>query len=226
MTVRICASVLASNMRDITRMTKKAISDGADFLEFRLDSIQGKYNPKDIRKLSTLPLIATNRPKREGGLFEGSEEERTRQLFSAAESGFEFIDIELSTESSKEIVKKMTKKGVKTIISSHIFDLTPNLTTLNSLLTREISTDASICKIVTSANLFEDNLRCLKLVESVSKKVNIVCFCMRELGITSRLLSPILGGYFTYAAVEKGKESASGQLTISEMRTFYEFLGA
>lgn len=226
MTVRICASIVASTMRDMERMMRRAERDGADFIEVRLDYIRGKYSLKEVRKLSTLPLIATNRHLMEGGLFEGSEEERFRLLSSAADLGFEFIDVELSTESSDERVKSLIDTGAQTIISAHIFDSTPNLSTLNSIFKKETSTHASVCKIVTSAKAFEDNLRCLKFVEKASQKANVICFCMGELGITSRLLSPLVGGYFTYASVQKGKEAAPGQLTISEMRRFYEVLGA
>jgi len=48
---------------------------------------------------------------------------------------------------------------------------------------------------------------------------------MGELGRVSRLFSPLFGGHFTYAAVERGKESAIGQLTIAETRKFYKLLG-
>jgi 3-dehydroquinate dehydratase/shikimate dehydrogenase len=47
---------------------------------------------------------------------------------------------------------------------------------------------------------------------------------MGELGVISRLLSPIFGGYFTYASVEKGKESAVGQFTVAETKKIYELI--
>jgi len=226
MSVKICASVTASAMRDVKRMMKRAERNGADLIEVRMDYIKEEYSLKEVRRLSSLPLIATNRPLREGGLYEGSEEERIRLLSSAADSDFDFIDVELSTEGSEEIVKRLVDTGAETIISSHIFDSTPSLSELNLVFKKELSTRADVCKIVTSAKEFEDNLRCLRFVEKASKKANVTSFCMGELGITSRLLSPLFGGCFTYASVEKGRESASGQLTVAEMRGFYEVLGA
>jgi len=45
---------------------------------------------------------------------------------------------------------------------------------------------------------------------------------MGPLGFASRVLCPLVGGDFTYASTEKGKESASGQITVRELRTLYE----
>lgn len=225
MTVKICASVTANNLRDMEKMISSAEKNGADLIEIRLDYIKCKYNLKEVRKLSVLPLIATIRPLREGGLFEGSEEERIRLLYSAVDSDFDFIDVELSSKGSEAIIKRMIDGGAGTIISSHIFDSTPNLSTLNLIFKRELSTHADICKITTLAKEFKDNFRCLKFVEESSRKAKVACICMGELGIISRLLSPLFGGCFTYASVEKGKEAAPGQLTVAEMRKFYEILG-
>jgi 3-dehydroquinate dehydratase len=48
---------------------------------------------------------------------------------------------------------------------------------------------------------------------------------MGELGKVSRLLSPLFGGFFTFASLEQGSETASGQMTIQEIKATYELLG-
>jgi 3-dehydroquinate dehydratase type I len=48
---------------------------------------------------------------------------------------------------------------------------------------------------------------------------------MGQAGKISRILSPLFGGIFTYASVSKGRESAPGQLTITELREIYALLG-
>ncbi len=224
MIVKICASVTASTLREAEQMIKKAERDGADLIEIRMDYAQEKYNPDEVRRLSELPMIATNRAAREGGLFEGSEETRVNQLFSAADTDFDFIDVELSTEGYEEIVKRLTDAGAGTVISCHL-DSSADLSVVNSIFEKELRSRADVCKIVMPANEFEDNLTCLRFVEEASKQANVACFCTGELGIASRLLSPLFGGYLTYAAVERGREAAKGQLTVAEMRRFYEVLG-
>jgi 3-dehydroquinate dehydratase type I len=82
-----------------------------------------------------------------------------------------------------------------------------------------------VCKIITTAKHVEDNLTVLDFTSKASRNVKIVCFSMGELGKPSRLLSPLFGGFFTIASFERGKETASGQLTIQEMQTAYQALG-
>ncbi len=48
---------------------------------------------------------------------------------------------------------------------------------------------------------------------------------MGPLGFASRVLCPLVGGYFTYASIERGKESASGQITVRELKKLYEMVG-
>jgi 3-dehydroquinate dehydratase len=49
---------------------------------------------------------------------------------------------------------------------------------------------------------------------------------MGEVGKISRLLSPIFGAFFTFASLEVGSETATGQMSIKEMQTAYNLLGA
>jgi 3-dehydroquinate dehydratase-1 len=43
-------------------------------------------------------------------------------------------------------------------------------------------------------------------------------------GQLSRILCPLAGGYFTYASVKTGRESAKGQVTVTELREIYRML--
>jgi 3-dehydroquinate dehydratase len=47
---------------------------------------------------------------------------------------------------------------------------------------------------------------------------------MGPLGVVSRVLGPLVGGDFTYAAIEMGRESAQGQLTVSDLSRIYEMM--
>jgi 3-dehydroquinate dehydratase len=48
---------------------------------------------------------------------------------------------------------------------------------------------------------------------------------MGELGKTSRLLSPMFGGFFTFAALETVGTTAPGQMTLREMKAAYDLMG-
>ncbi len=224
MTIKICAVVTATNIPDVKRMIEKAEQCGADIIEIRMDYLSEKFNVGEIRRFTSLPLIATNRFQREGGFFRGLNKERVEILLDAAASGFDFIDIELMANNSRKIVKRIKALGVKSIVSHHIFTLTPRLSEITKIYERELNAKGDICKIITTAKKIEDNLTCLRFVVEASKSNDVICFCMGELGVISRLLSPIFGGYFTYASVGRGKESADGQFTVAETKKFYELI--
>ena len=84
---------------------------------------------------------------------------------------------------------------------------------------------ADICKLVTTANDVTDNIQCMLLTQRMCKIWTIVCFAMGKKGLLSRVLSPLFGAYFTYASLEGGMETASGQISITELKDLYAKLG-
>jgi 3-dehydroquinate dehydratase type I len=97
---------------------------------------------------------------------------------------------------------------------------------MEKIMEQEVADGACVCKIVTTAKKIEDNLKVLNFVSVMSSKTKLVCFCMGENGKVSRLLSPLFGAFFTFASLDKGSETASGQMSIQDIRASYSLLGA
>jgi 3-dehydroquinate dehydratase type I len=71
----------------------------------------------------------------------------------------------------------------------------------------------------------EDNLSLLNLIGRGRKRgIEVVAFCLGPLGRISRLACILIGGAFTYAALESGAEAAPGQLSLAKMRQLLELL--
>ncbi|MEM2567454.1 MAG: type I 3-dehydroquinate dehydratase [Candidatus Bathyarchaeia archaeon] len=225
MTVRICVSIMPKGLDEALRLIEKSEKYGVNFIEVRLDEIGDFKGLKEIAECTETPLIATIRIPKRGGKFLGEEAERTKILLNAASSGFKYVDIELDSPSLKVVVKDLSALGVKPIISFHDFEKTPGKGELQRILKSEIEKGADVCKIVTTAQSPQDNLTLLQFLHDESRKAKIVCFAMGALGKLSRLLSPLYGGYFTIASLERGIETAAGQMTIEEMRAAYKALG-
>ena len=225
MTARICVSILPKTVPEALRLIEKAEVAHADFIEVRLDSIENRGELSDLASHGKTAKIATNMSRSCQGNFSGTEAERQQTLRDAAKSGFEHVDVELSTPQLKDLVKELKMLGAKPIVSFHKFDGSLGISELNSILEREICSGADVCKIVTTAKRIEDNLPLLNFTSAASNKTKLVCFCMGELGKVSRLLSLLFGGFFTFASLERGSETASGQITIQEMKAAYELLG-
>ena len=165
------------------------------------------------------PWIACNRRADEGGQWQKSEAERVEELLKASRLGADIVDIELRTQNLEGIVK-VIKNRAKCLLSWHELKKTPPFGELKEIIQRQLKAGADICKVVTSAQRLEDNFVHLKLIREFPQ-AKIVSFAMGPLGFSSRVLSPLVGGEFTYASIKKGKESASGQITVGELIEIY-----
>ena len=225
MTPRICISIIPRTVDEALKLVERAEKYRPDFVEVRLDRLEEQGGVVDIAECTKIPLIATNRAKDCLGEFSGSETQRCQMLLDAAKNGFEYVDIELSAAGLKGIVENLRQIGVKPIISFHDFKKTPDVPKMRKILKDQIENGAEVCKIVTTARAVEDNLKLLNFLRTASKSSKVICFAMGSLGKISRLLSPLFGGFFTIASLERGRETAPGQMTIRELRAAYKTLG-
>ena len=224
MTARICVSILPKNSLEALKLIKEAENAKTDLIEVRLDYLGTSRTFSDFVKATKIPLIATNKLQTENGFFAGTETERQQTLLNAARSGFEYVDIELSSPKQKEAINRLKSMGAKPIVSYHKFDGALNVSEMAKIFNKQVAVGADVCKIVIKAEKIEDNLTTLNFVASVSSKAKLVCFCLGEQGKLSRLLSPLFGGFFTFASLREGSETAMGQMTINQMRVVYDLL--
>lgn len=212
---RICVSIVENNI-----MAVKTIEPLVDLFEVRIDLIGEGW--AELVKNIDKPWIACNRSSSEGGKASLDEVKRVEELIWGANNGACYVDIEYRTENLKDIVP-LIKAGSKCLISYHDLIGTPSYDTLVSLVESQLEAGADICKVVTTARSFAENLTVLKLIKNFPD-AKLVAFAMGDVGITSRVLCPLVGGYFTYASMAPGMESASGQRTVAELRDLYKYI--
>lgn len=217
--------VAAKSISKLSPMIQEAKNRGADLIEVRLDYLESVEGIQKIVEDVSIPLVATNRKYEQGGHRIQDEENRISNLVRAAEVGFEYADIELTTKGVEDIVSELKDMGVRPIISFHELTCTPSLSEMKKIVENQIKADAEVCKLVTTAKNVEDNIPCLLLASQMSNVTKIVCFAMGDKGLISRVFSPLFGAYFTYASIRKGMETASGQITISEFKKICSTLG-
>jgi 3-dehydroquinate dehydratase type I len=202
----------------------------ADVVELRIDQIEDC----DLTQLLAIqrketPVIVTNRRADEGGAFPGTERERVDLLKEAVALGADYVDIEARTEKLllKELAVQIEKHNGRTkrIVSYHDFSATPSEEALREGFEECVTTKADIVKICTYAHTVEDNLRVLGVIPYARNKgQEIIALCMGEKGRISRVMAPLVGAAWGYASLERGAESAPGQLTIEEIRLIAQIL--
>src|SRR5205085_342677 len=140
---QLCIVVVGKDADAIRRGRARAEVE-ADLVELRLDSMTSpdpEASLADRRK----PAIVTCRPLREGGMFDGSEEERLRVLERAQALGAEFIDVEWDIHRERLARFVAARRGRGVIVSRHDFQSVPG--DLAALLSRLRSTGAEVAKV-------------------------------------------------------------------------------
>jgi|SRR3989338_351402 len=193
----------------------------ADAIEIRLDYMDNLKN-KELEKLimtSSKPVIITCR-KYGSNPFVKDETKRIGILKDSVNLGADYIDIEYDAgeKSINALIKN--KKSAKIIVSYHNFKETPS--NIAQVFENIKKLNPDLIKIATNANSVTDNFKIFELINAAKKgKDRVIAFCMGPYGQFSRILSVILGSQLTYSSVEYGKESADGQLTLSDMCDIY-----
>ena len=214
----ICIPIVGPSMSKAQEQIESALVI-ADILELRLDLIVSP-DLSALLACSTLPVIVTNRSKHDGGQYKGLDEDRLQSLRDALKAGADYVDIEVSTP--REYLQPFLEESepAQIILSYHDFSHTPE--DLNPVYETMCEMPGEIVKIVTYARDLSDNLKMFELLKRAkSEKQKLIGLCMGDLGETSRILSPLFGGYLTFGSLETGQESAPGQIPAKILKDIY-----
>jgi 3-dehydroquinate dehydratase/shikimate dehydrogenase len=215
------AIVVSHKGSDFEALSKAALRQAAlaDLIELRLDEVADVTEERLAAFVaeSPKPVIATVHGPEAFGSYSGSTEERLELLRMAARAGCRFVDIDWRLSLDLGEVEGKCHR----IVSRHETEGTPeDLESIHKEM-QEVLYEGDVVKLVTHANTCEDGLRLLRYLREAGK--GLVAFCSGERGSFTRVLAPILGSPFTYAApaelpgVESGEPTAPGQLRVNDM---------
>ena len=219
---RLCVALGFPTAEELSKVAEREYKDGATFFEFRLDYLNDPSAGLElIRKFSRIysdaRILATCRHRHARGAFAGSTEKQIALLSASAKAGAAFLDLEIETAERAKLAVASLRTEASLIISYHNFESTP---ALDAVLRRLRKIPADVYKVATTSRKPTDNLRLLQLVRE-HDKVSLVILGMSEIGTPSRILSPSLGGVFTYASPFGEPGTAPGQLPARTLRSLY-----
>jgi 3-dehydroquinate dehydratase / shikimate dehydrogenase len=220
---RVCVAVMAPTAAEMLDKAEAVVRDNA-FIELRLDYIRQPasafqklrrfidYHPEAL-------VIATCRRAANGGRFHGSVAAQTDILVKAADSGGQFVDLELESAAAlKSKDQDRLRAAAAIILSFHDFRQTGKL---DETFQRMIAFPADYYKVVSTANSLYDNVVMMKFLERQRDKYSLVGLCMGEQGTISRVLCTRAGSVFTFASAAPGEETAPGQIAARTLRDIY-----
>jgi 3-dehydroquinate dehydratase/shikimate dehydrogenase len=195
---------------------------GEGFLEFRLDFLD---RPCDgaaairpfLEQFPDCIVLATCRRHQNHGRFNGSIEEQLAVLSVAVQNGAQAIDVEIETAEAAPDRLHQFSGHVHVIVSYHNYEATPPMDTV---ISRMLKVSADAYKMVTTARKPSDNVRVLAAAKALPKE-KVIVLAMGELGFPTRVLSPVFGGVYTYAAPMFAEGTAAGQVCARSLRHMY-----
>lgn len=210
----ICVSIGRGRHRQVIAEHRHLVEQGAKLVELRLDYIDNTVGVQRLVKDRPGPVIISCRRVRDGGKFDGEEEQRLTLLRSAIAEGVEYVDLE------EDIAGSIPRFGdTKRIVSLHDFHKTPD--DLQEIHQRLARLDPDVIKICTTANHPHDNVRMMRLVKS--SKVPTVGLCMGDIGVPTRILAGKFGAPFSFATFHHERALAPGQLSYQQMTEVYHY---
>ncbi len=217
---RICVALGFDDVHDLLRHARAEADAGAGFLEFRLDYLR---QPPDgvaaVRKfLDEYPgcmVLATCRRRENQGRFRGDIGEQIRLLEKAAKAGARAVDVEIESVAGGKL--EALRASADLIISYHNFTGTP---ALEAVLRRLMRFPAAAYKIVTTAGKPSDVCRLVSLAKT-HPRVPLIVLSMGEVGFPSRVIAPVYGALYTYAAPAEAEGTAPGQISAHQLRQLY-----
>lgn len=219
---KICVSVCAGTSGEFIKNIDLA-AEYADIIELRFDCLDKEELANVLsfilKQKIKKPLLATFRPSEEGGKHPLSLRDRIKfweAFFLKHDQSNFYADIELSLQI------KLHLKSKNLIISSHDFSNAPPAAPLATYEALAHLTDQGILKIAVQTDEITDSIAVWKLLEKARKDgKQIIPIAMGEGGKWTRILGPAHGAFMTYASLDSGKETASGQLTAKELIETY-----
>ncbi|TET09179.1 MAG: type I 3-dehydroquinate dehydratase, partial [Candidatus Thorarchaeota archaeon] len=223
MSKKLCVCLTEKTSQDCIGFVS---TSDADIIEHRMDFMDQIEGLGEIYSATETPIIATCRSKEMGGNFAGREQKRIAYLLEALDNGASFVDIEYEVEhnSLKQISDAVSHYNSKLILSKHYTSFTPELPDLIDLIVKMEDRGADIIKLVVTPESLSDCKRILQVYNREGSKIPLIAFAMGNIGRFTRVSALYLGAPFMYVAQDSGKEAASGQIPLSEMRTILRML--
>ncbi len=219
---RICIALGLPDVQTLIDHARREAAAGETFLEFRLDFLEDPAKGAEaisafLEEFPECTILATCRRHQNHGKFNGSIEEQLAILDLAVRCGAHAIDIEIESAAAAQERLAQFRSRTQIVVSYHNFEATPPM---EPILNRVTRVPADAYKVVTTARKPSDNVRVLAAAKELTRQP-LVVLAMGELGFPTRVLSPVFGGAFTYAAPMCAAGTAAGQVSARYLRHLY-----
>ncbi|MED4202531.1 type I 3-dehydroquinate dehydratase [Neobacillus mesonae] len=235
-TPKICVPMVGRTLTELLEEANRLKTIDLDVVEWRADFFEHVDNREKVidalyqirSVLKKTPLIFTFRSAKEGGEKEISPEYYLQLNKAIIETGqADIIDMELFSDESllKSLVEWAHANNIFVIISNHDFEKTPSKEEIVARLKKAQELGGDLPKIAVMPQSQADVLTLLDATNIMyTQYANrpIITISMGSIGVISRLAGGTFGSALTFGSA--GRESAPGQIAVSELRRVLNLL--
>lgn len=208
----ICISVTPES-KVLAKVDILNASRQCDLVELCLDRFAQPPDVAEIIRDAAVPILVSCRRPRDGGRWQGTEEERLALLRNAIGAGAAYVELEV------DIANQVPRRGSTKRVISHT-SLDRPIANIQDIFERAANVSADVVKFTWPTPTLD---AVWPLLAAASRRREIPVVGM-GLGVASRSFS-LLGRKYNcpwiYAALERGMETHDGQATVGELDDVY-----
>jgi len=220
----LVATALADTVDGMLEGASHAREAGADVVELRIDRLSSDDQVAELVRRIGVPHIVACRTPDFGGFFSEPEGARIARLEAACEAGAAAVDIEYLAEPAyrDRLIATARDRRTPLLIGYENMQQTPAKEELIGGIRGVAELGPDLIKLAVRAESHADLLTVLDVAREMRAMLDVpfAAIALGPYGAPSRPLGCVLGGSFTYCAMEAG--GAAGQLTVAETRDVIE----
>jgi 3-dehydroquinate dehydratase/shikimate dehydrogenase len=209
----ICISI-SQESRRLALVDMLNAAPQCDLLEVRLDRFGKAPDVGEMLAVKSKPVIMCCRRPCDGGLWDGSEDERLAILRQCIISKADYVEIELDVADQ---IRKFPP--AKRVISYTNCRETP--ADIADIYARALTKSPDVVKLTTLARTPEEAWPLVQIVARA--KVPTVVVGLGKPGVMLSVLGAKIGAPWTYAALERGMEAYPDQPTVHDLEAIYHY---
>jgi 3-dehydroquinate dehydratase/shikimate dehydrogenase len=209
----ICISI-AQESRRLALADMLNAAGQCDLLEVRLDRFGKAPELGELLAVKPKPVIMSCRRPRDGGLFDGSEEERLALLRQCIISKADYVEIELDVADQVRPLPPARR-----VISYTNRSATP--ADIADIYAEAQTKKPDVIKLTTLARTPEEAWPLVQILARPA--VPTVVVGLGKPGVMLSVLGAKIGAPWTYAALERGMEAYPGQPTVADLESVYHY---
>jgi 3-dehydroquinate dehydratase/shikimate dehydrogenase len=208
----LCISV-APVSRKLAKADLLNAAGQCDQIELCLDHFLKEPDVGDILHEIPKPIIVACRRARDGGRFEGTDEERLTLLRQAIVASPAYVELDL------DAAARIPRFGkTRRLVSFTTPDGPPD--DFDALFEEAAKVHADAVRFAWPTPTFDETWPMLELMGQ-RRSIPTVCAGIGRAAVTVALLGRALEAPWAYAGLEKGLETLPGQPTVAELREIY-----